>query len=56
MDTLPAAEAVEQLIDEYGKLVFHVIFGLVGDWHESEDLTQDTFKQPAEPTFSRRPG
>ena len=43
MDTLPAAEAVEQLIDEYGKLVFHVIFGLVGDWHESEDLTQDTF-------------
>ena len=45
MDTLPAAEAVEQLIDEYGKLVFHVIFGLVGDWQSSEDLTQDTFLQ-----------
>ncbi len=45
MDTLPAAEAVEQLMYEYGKLVFHVIFGLVGEWYESEDLTQDTFLQ-----------
>lgn len=45
MDTLPAAEAVEQLMYKYGKLVFHVIFGLVGDWYESEDLTQDTFFQ-----------
>jgi RNA polymerase sigma factor (sigma-70 family) len=45
VETLPAAEAVEQLIHEYGKLVFHVVFGLVGDWHESEDLTQDTFLQ-----------
>ena len=43
VDTLPAAEAVEQLMYDYGKLVFHVVFGLLGDWHESEDLTQDTF-------------
>jgi len=43
VDTLPAAEAVEQLVNQYGKLVFHVIFGLVGDWYTSEDLTQDTF-------------
>ena len=28
---------------QYGRLVFQVIYGLTGDWHESEDLTQDTF-------------
>ena len=38
-----AAQAVEQLIQEYGKLVFHIIFGLTNDWHESQDLTQETF-------------
>jgi len=45
VDSLPAAEAVECLIHEYGKLVFHIIYGLTGDWEESEDLTQDTFLQ-----------
>jgi RNA polymerase sigma-70 factor, ECF subfamily len=45
VETLPAAEAVEQLIKDYGRLVFHVIVGLVGDWQDSEDLTQDTFLQ-----------
>ena len=45
MDTKPAAEAVEALIHEYGKLVFHTIYGLTGDWEESQDLTQDTFHQ-----------
>lgn len=45
MDTLPAAQAVEALIHEYGKLVFHTIYGLTGDWEESQDLTQDTFHQ-----------
>lgn len=45
MDSLPAAEALECLIHEYGKLVFHIIHGLTGDWEESEDLTQDTFLQ-----------
>lgn len=45
MDTLPAAQAVEVLIQEYGKLVFHTIYGLTGDWEESQDLTQDTFHQ-----------
>jgi len=45
MDTMPAAQAVEALIHEYGRLVFRVIYGLTGDWHESQDLTQDTFIQ-----------
>lgn len=45
MDTLSAAQAVEALIQEYGKLVFHTIYSLTGDWEESQDLTQDTFHQ-----------
>jgi RNA polymerase sigma-70 factor, ECF subfamily len=45
VDILPAAQAVEALIHEYGKLVFHTIYGLIGDWEESQDLTQDTFHQ-----------
>src|SRR5258708_12083489 len=43
IDTMPAAQAVEALIHQYGRLVFQVIYGLIGDWHESQDLTQDTF-------------
>jgi len=42
---MPAAQAVETLITDYGKLVFHVILGLTSDWQESQDLTQDTFVQ-----------
>jgi RNA polymerase sigma-70 factor (ECF subfamily) len=42
---MPAAQAVEALSREYGKLVFHTIYGLTGDWEESQDLTQDTFHQ-----------
>jgi RNA polymerase sigma-70 factor (ECF subfamily) len=42
---MPAAKAVEALIHEYSKLVFHTIYGLTGDWEESQDLTQDTFHQ-----------
>jgi RNA polymerase sigma-70 factor, ECF subfamily len=42
---ISAAEAVEALIVEYGKLVFHTIYGLTNDWEESQDLTQDTFHQ-----------
>jgi len=45
VDTLSAAQAVEALIHEYSKLVFHTIYGLTGDWEESQDLTQDTFHQ-----------
>ncbi len=45
MEIKPAAEAVETLIHEYGKLVFQTIYGLTGDWEESQDLTQDTFHQ-----------
>src|ERR1700676_4660166 len=44
-DTMPAAQAVEALIHDYGRLVFQVIFGLTGDWQESQDLTQDTYLQ-----------
>src|SRR6266852_7658209 len=45
MDTMSAAQAVEALIHEYYKLVFHTVYGLTGDWEESQDLTQDTFHQ-----------
>jgi RNA polymerase sigma-70 factor, ECF subfamily len=41
--TQPAAEAVEHLIRAYGRLVFHLIHGMIHDWHESEDLTQEVF-------------
>jgi RNA polymerase sigma factor (sigma-70 family) len=42
---MPADQAVEALIHEYYKLVFHTIYGLTGNWEESQDLTQDTFVQ-----------
>lgn len=45
METLPAAQAVEALIQDYSKLVFHTIYGLTGNWQESQDLTQETFLQ-----------
>ena len=45
MDIMPAGQAVEELISKYSKLVFHTIYGLTGDWEESQDLTQDTFHQ-----------
>jgi RNA polymerase sigma-70 factor (ECF subfamily) len=45
METENAARAIEALVRDYSKLVFHVIYGLTGHWEESEDLTQDTFLQ-----------
>src|SRR5947199_2058361 len=42
---MPANQAVEELIAQYSKLVFHTIYGMTGDWEESQDLTQDTFHQ-----------
>src|SRR5437588_7607005 len=45
MDIMPAGQAVEELISKYSKLVFHTIYGMTGDWEESQDLTQDTFHQ-----------
>ena len=45
METLPAAQEIETLIYLYGNLIFHTIYGLTGDWEESQDLTQDTFVQ-----------
>ncbi len=41
---MPADQAVEALIADYYKLVFHTIYGLTGNWEESQDLTQDTFQ------------
>jgi RNA polymerase sigma-70 factor, ECF subfamily len=41
----PAAQAVDELISEYYKLVFHTIYGLTNDWEESQDLTQETFQK-----------
>lgn len=45
MNPLPAAQAVEQLAHDYGKLVFYTIYGMTGDWEESQDMTQETFVQ-----------
>ena len=45
---LPAAQAVEQLVHEYGKLVFHLLYGLTHNWQESQDLTQDLFLRALE--------
>lgn len=45
METETAAQAIEALIHEYSRLVFHVIYGLTGHWEESEALTQKTFLQ-----------
>jgi RNA polymerase sigma factor (sigma-70 family) len=45
VDRISAAQAVEELILKYEKLVFHTIYGMTGDWEESQDLTQDTFHQ-----------
>src|SRR5258708_16782070 len=42
---IPADQAVEELIQKYYKLVFHTIYGMTGNWEESQDLTQDTFHQ-----------
>lgn len=42
---MPAAQAVEELVHQYYKLVFHTIYGLTNNWEESQDLTQDTFQQ-----------
>jgi RNA polymerase sigma factor (sigma-70 family) len=43
VEHVSASQTVERLIQEYGKLVFHLIYSLTGDWEESQDLTQDTF-------------
>jgi RNA polymerase sigma-70 factor (ECF subfamily) len=41
--SLPAREVVEQLVYDYSKLVFHIIYAMTGHWQESQDLTQDVF-------------
>jgi RNA polymerase sigma-70 factor (ECF subfamily) len=45
VEPIPAAEALEALIEAYGKLVFHLIYGMTRNWEESQDLTQETFLQ-----------
>jgi RNA polymerase sigma-70 factor (ECF subfamily) len=42
---LSAGEVVEQLVRDYSKLVFHVIYAMTGDWSQSEDLVQESFMQ-----------
>ena len=43
VEPIPAAQAVETLIQEYGRLVFHLIYSMTGNWEESQDLTQEVF-------------
>src|SRR5262245_33646870 len=43
VEPTPAAQAVEALIQEYGRLVFHLIYSMTGNWEESQDLTQEVF-------------
>jgi RNA polymerase sigma-70 factor (ECF subfamily) len=52
----PATQAIEELIERYGKLVFHVIYGLTGCWEESQDLTQETFLQALKAIDAARAG
>ena len=42
-EVIPAAQAVEGLIRDYGRLVFHLIHSMIGNWEESQDLTQEVF-------------
>ena len=44
-DIMPATQAVEVLIADYGALVFHVILGLTGDWQESQEDLQTKYQQ-----------
>lgn len=53
---MSAADAVEILIHEYYKLVFHTIYGLTNNWEESQDLTQDTFHQALKGIDAARAG
>jgi len=45
VEYLPAAEAVETLVHDYGALVFHLIYSLTGHWQDSQDLAQEVFEQ-----------
>jgi RNA polymerase sigma-70 factor, ECF subfamily len=44
-ETRAADQVIQSLIEDYGKLIFHIIYALTNHWQESEDLTQDTFLQ-----------
>jgi len=43
VEPISATQAVETLIQEYGRLVFHLIYSMTGNWEESQDLTQEVF-------------
>jgi len=43
MDRDDPAQVIEALVHQYSKLVFHMIYGMTGQWQESQDLTQETF-------------
>lgn len=36
-------ELIERLVRDYSRLVFTVCYRMIGDYHEAENLTQDTF-------------
>lgn len=37
------AQLIERLVREYSRLVFTVCYRMTGDYHEAENLTQETF-------------
>ena len=43
VELIPAAQAVEALVGDYGRLIFHLIYSMTGNWEESQDLTQEVF-------------
>jgi RNA polymerase sigma-70 factor (ECF subfamily) len=43
VEVIPATQAVETLIGNYGRLIFHLIHSMTGDWEQSQDLTQEVF-------------
>src|SRR5260370_17497202 len=43
MPTEAAARAIEALVHDYSKLVFHVVYGITRNFEDSQDLTQDVF-------------
>jgi RNA polymerase sigma-70 factor (ECF subfamily) len=43
VEVIPAAQAVEALIGDYGRLIFHLIYSMTDDWEQSQDLTQEVF-------------
>lgn len=43
MSAHDVSDHFERLVEQHYERIFRVIYRLVGDYHEAEDLTQDTF-------------